>query len=144
MGTSSYNSIHYNGKSFDYGHGFSDGHPCYAGIAFLMEIKELIKKYGLEEFIRLLKEIEFKKFETDVENKEDINGDKEENDVYMQSIFGSLEDIIKSKIGYKSNDFSGWYNYVLDLDTLTVGIRFDEEDETSLSDIDKLIESWKN
>jgi hypothetical protein len=36
------------------------------------------------------------------------------------------------------------YKYFLDLDTLTVGLRFHEEDIVSLTDIDKLIESWKD
>jgi hypothetical protein len=146
MGTNSYNSIYYNGKAIHYGQCLSDGFPDNAGIDFLTEIKMLIEKYGLEEFIRLLKEVEFKKFEHDVKKEGNNDGDKDKDSytVYLQSSYGCLENIIISKVGYTNADCYGEYNYVLDLDTLTVGLRFHEEDETSLSDIDKLIESWKN
>jgi hypothetical protein len=144
MGTQSYNIIYYNGKSIRFGQRLSDGHLNHAGVEFLKEIKNLIEEYGLEEFIRLLKEVEFKEFEFDEKGNNDGDEDYDPYAVHFGLSYDSLKNIIKSKVGYTNTDCSGMYKYFLDLDTLTVGLRFHEEDIVSLNDIDKLIESWKN
>ena len=147
MGTKSYNRIYYNGKSIHYGKFLSDAFPDIVGVGFLAEIKILIEKYGLEEFIRLLKEVEFKKFEFYIKKERNFDGDKDYCKEYIDSIYGCLENIIISKVGYTSDECDdGDYEYFLYLDTLTIGFRKYgiEEDNVSLTDIDKLIESWKN
>ncbi len=153
MGTRGTIRIRYNGKVICF-YNHWDSYPSGLGVNFLTSIKKLIEKYGMEGFISKIKSL---KIVTDLDKPTeedkialapytDLTVSSCSNDDWyclMRKMQGNLESIIESGYAYHQDMDDEDFNYVLNIDTLTVG--FDDqstETQTPINKIDDLLEEW--